>query len=102
MGGASTRGPTCSSSLVCGEQASSPKRASCGSSSDIKIGENLSLCNATNDFNDFKSRLNDHFAILKLLYDHRAPWDFREGLGDRSLCLWAAGSCSAEHQGNSQ
>ena len=30
--------------------------------------------------NEFKSRLNAHFAISPLLYDHRATWDSREGL----------------------
>ena len=47
--------------------------------------------------NDFKSRLNAHFAISPLLYDHRATCDSREVLGARSLHAGAAGSCSAEH-----
>ena len=32
----------------------------------------------------FNSRLNAHFAISPLLYDHMATWDSREGLGARS------------------
>ena len=50
---------------------------------------------------EFKSRLNSHFAISPLLYDHGATWDSREGLDARSLHVGAAGSCSAEHRGNS-
>ena len=30
--------------------------------------------------NEFKSRLNAHFSISPLLYDHRSTWDSREGL----------------------
>ena len=50
------------------------------------------------ELNEFKSRLIAHFAISPLLYDHRATWDSREGLGARSLSAMAAGSCSAEHR----
>ena len=47
----------------------------------------------------YQSRLNDHFAISPLLYDHRATWDSREGLDARSLHAEAAGSCLAEYRG---
>ena len=36
--------------------------------------------------------LNAHIAISPLLYDHRATWDSREGLGARSLHAGAPGS----------
>ena len=38
-----------------------------------------------------------HFAISSLLYDRRTTYDSREGLGARSLHVWAAISCSDEH-----
>ena len=47
--------------------------------------------------NEFKYKLNAHFAISTLLYDHRATWDSREGLDAGSLHAGAPGSCSAEH-----
>ena len=50
--------------------------------------------------NEFKSRLNAHFAI-PLLNDHRAIWDSREGLDALSLHAGAVASCSAEYRGNS-
>ena len=42
------------------------------------------------------SRLNAHFAISPLLYDHSATWDSRDGLGARSLPVGGARSSSAE------
>ena len=45
--------------------------------------------------NEFKSLLNARFAISPLLYDHRATWDSRDGLGAQSLHAGAAASCSA-------
>ena len=50
--------------------------------------------------NEFKSRLNAHFAISILLYDHKAKLDSREGLDARALHARAAGSSSAEYRGN--
>ena len=47
--------------------------------------------------NEFKSRLNAHFALSPFLYDHSATRDAREGLDAGSLHVGAAGSCSAEH-----
>ena len=47
---------------------------------------------------EFKSRLNSHFAISPLLFDHRATWDAHEGLNAGSPHVGAAGSCSAEHR----
>ena len=47
--------------------------------------------------NELKFRLNAHFEISPLLFDHRATWDSREGLGAGSLYIRTARSCSAEH-----
>ena len=44
------------------------------------------------------SRLNAHFGISPLLYDHRATWDSSEGLDAGSSHVGAAGSCLAEHR----
>ena len=49
--------------------------------------------------NEFKSKLNAHFAMSPLLYDHRAILESRERLGAGSLHVGTAGSCSAEHRG---
>ena len=48
--------------------------------------------------NEFKSRLNAHFAISPLLYEHRATSNSHEGLDAGSPHVGAAGSCSAEHR----